>query len=492
MAAAHRLGIVHCDLKPANILVASDGTARLSDFGIARMLDVTAPTLDDIRGTLRYVAPEVLEGSPPTFAADVYGLAVTAWTMLEGAPADSTSSGDLLSAVATQMQRARPQFDRLRVRRPGSDVAADALERAAADDPSERPSMEELAEALAGVRLGAPIATSTVIVPPARRGTGRSWRRVAAVAALIVLVGGLGYSLGTEQGTHPEDAATGTTTAFCRAWATTTAQQFELIDGLGGRIEDAPTAYDAARVAVVTAPRQFADAAADAIAAGRNLPAIRDAALQLSPAALHDIVLADGIYALTRLRFIISPGTEVDRDQIPLAVRAPTLAWDQLLRYASESCGPPPAGATASLRSAKSAVGVALRVRMDDDGLSEFFDDDRSYDLFDEQSMLMMLELAPGYVDQMFPEHSDWFATLGERRPSLRHIVFAQAPETILQIAKEATSFEETLMRVHPEWVADLQTQLSDLEAPERRRISADYAEVLQRLGLQISTTEDG
>jgi hypothetical protein len=92
----------------------------------------------------------------------------------------------------------------------------------------------------------------------------------------------------------------------------------------------------------------------------------------------------------------------------------------------------------------------------------------------------------------MFPEHSDWFATLGERRPSLRHIVFAQAPETILQIAKEATSFEETLMRVHPEWVADLQTQLSDLEAPERRRISADYAEVLQRLGLQISTTEDG
>ena len=91
MTAAHRLGIVHCDLKPANILVASDGTARLSDFGIARMLDVTAPTLDDIRGTLRYVAPEVLEGSPPTFAADVYGLAVTAWTMLEGTPADSSS-----------------------------------------------------------------------------------------------------------------------------------------------------------------------------------------------------------------------------------------------------------------------------------------------------------------------------------------------------------------------------------------------------------------
>ena len=265
------------------------------------------------------------------------------------------------------------------------------------------------------------------------------------------------------------------------------AQQFELIDGLAEKIEEAPTAYDAARVAVVTAPRQFADAASQAIAVGLDIPAIRDAALQLSPAALHDIVLADGIYALTRLRYIISPGTEVDRNEIPLAVRAPTLAWDALLQYASDTCGPPPAGATAELRSAKLRVGIELRGQLDADGLQQFFDDDRSYDLFDEQSMLMMLELAPGYVDQMFPKHSDWFAVLGERRPSLRNIVFAQAPETILRIAKEAPSFEETLVLQHSDWVADLETQLKELEPPERRRIAAEYSEVLQRLAVQIS-----
>jgi hypothetical protein len=490
MVAAHRLGIVHCDLKPANILLAADGTARLSDFGIARMLDVTAPTLDDIRGTLRYVAPEVLEGAPPTFAADVYGLAVTAWTMLEGEPADSPS-GDLLSAVASQMQRGPLRFDRLRLRRPGSDRVAGVLERAAADDPSERPSMEELAEALAAVRVGAPPPPST---PSTTGPHGRppSWRRVAAVGALIALIGGLAFSLGTERGTAAEEPVRGSVTAFCRAWTTSSARQFQLIDGLADQIEAAPTAYDAARIAVVSAPRRFADVAAPAIDAARDLPTIRDAALQLSPDAIEDIVLADGIYALTRLRFLISPGTEVDRDQIPLAVRGPTLAWDSLLRFSSDRCGPPPDGATARLRSAKSAIGLALRHRLDKAGLAEFFADDRSYDLFDEQSMLMMLELAPGYVDQMFPEHSQWFATLGERRPNLRRIVFAQAPEMILLIASEAPSFEQTLVRVHPEWIADLQTQLGDLEVSERRRIAASYSELLDRLGLQLSTSPEG
>ena len=85
------------------------------------------------------------------------------------------------------------------------------------------------------------------------------------------------------------------------------------------------------------------------------------------------------------------------------------------------------------------------------------------------------------------------FATLGERRPSLRHIVFAQAPETILLIADQAPSFEQTLIQVHPEWVADLQTQLSDLEAPERQRLASRYSDLLHRLGLQLSTNpEDG
>jgi hypothetical protein len=203
-------------------------------------------------------------------------------------------------------------------------------------------------------------------------------------------------------------------------------------------------------------------------------------------------VLADGIYALTRLRFLISPGSEIDRDAIPLAVRQPTLAWDSLTRGAGVHCGAPPQGAVDQLRSAKAAVGVALRKRLDPSGLAQFFADDRSYGLFDQQSMLMMLELAPGYVDQMFPQHGDWFARLNERRPDLRRIVFAQAPQVILMIAQQAPSFEETLLTKHPEWLVDLQRQLNDLEPAERRRIASNYSTLLGQLGMQISQTTEG
>jgi hypothetical protein len=389
------------------------------------------------------------------------------------------------------MQRERLRFDRLRQRRPGSDDLAAVLERAAAADPAERPTMEQLAEALAGIRIGAP----PPVAPPApnrSRSAEPSWRRIAAVAALVVLVGALGFSLGTEHGGDADTATPGTTSTFCRRWTTSTSQQFDLIDGLADRIDGAPSSYDAARIAVVSAPRRFAQEAAPAIDAARELRATRAAALQLSPRALHDIVLADGIYALTRLGFLISPGTEVDRDQIPLAVREPTLAWDALVRFADSRCGPPPARVTARLRSAKAAVALALRHRLDSAGLDEFFDDPRSYGLFDQQSMLMMLELAPGYVDQMFPRYSDWFARLGERRPDLRRIVFAQAPEMILRMAEQAPSFKTTLLRVHPEWITDLQNRFKDLEVSELRRIATNYSGLLQDLGLSIPQTTEG
>jgi hypothetical protein len=493
LSAAHRLGIIHCDLKPSNILLAEDGSARLSDFGIARLLDVTAPTLDDIRGTLRYVAPEVLDGAPPTAAADGYGIALTAWTLIEASPPDA-QSGDLLNAVADQMQRSSPTFERLRRARVDTGPLADLLERAAGADPSDRPSMVELHDAIETVRLGsnrppaAPVAT--------KRGAGRGgragWQRVTAVVGLIAVVGGLGYSLGTEHGTDAERPAAGTRSAFCRAWTVGSRKELALIKALVPEIGNAPTTYDVARLTVLSTPRKFAADLAPAIAAGRAYPTTQAAALQLSPADLRDIVLADGIYALTRLRFLISPGSQIDRNAIPLAVRQPTLAWDSITKEASRLCGPPPSGAVDQLRSAKAAVGVSLRKRLDRAGLSQFFGDPRSYGLFDQQAMLMMLDLAPGYVEQMVPAHGAWFATLNERRPDLRRVVFAQVPEVVLMIAGEAPTFEATLLHTHPEWLVDLQRQLNDLEPAERRRIASNYSTLLSQLGMQISQTTEG
>src|SRR4029079_5008319 len=101
LEAAHRNGVVHRDVKPANVLVPHEGTVKVTDFGIAKATgsaDFTRTGM--VVGTARYLAPEQVQGQPTDARTDVYALGLVLYEMLAGRPA---YQGD--SEMATALAR---------------------------------------------------------------------------------------------------------------------------------------------------------------------------------------------------------------------------------------------------------------------------------------------------------------------------------------------------------------------------------------------------
>ncbi|WP_148615466.1 serine/threonine protein kinase [Nocardioides rubriscoriae] len=158
LGAAHRAGIVHRDVKPANLMVTPTGQVKVTDFGIARAADGVGITRTGaVMGTPQYLSPEQAEGRPATAASDVYALGVVAFECLAG-----RRPFDAESPVATALAHIREPVPSLPARVP-ADLAA-VVTRALSKRPEDRyPDGAAFAGALRDPSSAA--AASTVRVP---------------------------------------------------------------------------------------------------------------------------------------------------------------------------------------------------------------------------------------------------------------------------------------------------------------------------------------
>ena len=160
LAATHAAGIVHRDVKPANILIGQggriDGLVKITDFGISHAVgDVTLTQTGQITGTPAFLSPEVAQGHPMTQASDVFSLGATLYTCLEGQPPfgmEDNALGMLHRVAGGQITPPR---------RAGS--LTQPLLRMLAAEPADRPSMAEVRDELAPLAAGRGGDTTTVL-----------------------------------------------------------------------------------------------------------------------------------------------------------------------------------------------------------------------------------------------------------------------------------------------------------------------------------------
>jgi tRNA A-37 threonylcarbamoyl transferase component Bud32 len=165
LQAAHEAGVVHRDVKPANLLIRPDGVVKVTDFGIARAVDAAPVTQTGlVVGTAAYLSPEQATGKPVTAASDIYSLGVVTYECLTGSR-PFTGESPVAMAMA-HINDAPPPLPK-----DVPPLVADFVQRAMDKDPARRqPSAGDFgrtALALATTLRDQPAATDPAVGPAA-------------------------------------------------------------------------------------------------------------------------------------------------------------------------------------------------------------------------------------------------------------------------------------------------------------------------------------
>jgi serine/threonine-protein kinase len=133
---AHRAGLIHCDVKPHNMLVAPDGRLKVTDFGIARALASIQPDeqIDVVWGSPQYFAPEQAAGQAPSPASDVYSLGVILYEMLTGRLPFQSNDAEELARMHRDVKPVPPRRLNMQIPEPLEQIILKVLSK----EPSQR------------------------------------------------------------------------------------------------------------------------------------------------------------------------------------------------------------------------------------------------------------------------------------------------------------------------------------------------------------------
>jgi tetratricopeptide (TPR) repeat protein/tRNA A-37 threonylcarbamoyl transferase component Bud32 len=198
LAEAHRLGVVHRDLKPQNIMIDREGGARIMDFGIARSLKVKGMTgAGVVIGTPEYMSPEQIEGRDIDGRSDIYSLGVILYEMTTGRV---PFEGESFLAVAVKHRTELPRDPRDVSSQVPADLARLILRCLEKDRESRYATVEEVGAELARIEKGLP--TTEKVVPAVKPSTRREItvrvpsRRLALRAAAILALAAAAVFIG--------------------------------------------------------------------------------------------------------------------------------------------------------------------------------------------------------------------------------------------------------------------------------------------------------
>lgn len=454
----HERGVVHGDLKPANVLVGDDGGVLLSDFGCAQRFDAESTLSDSstVLATLAFAPPERLAGDDAGPAGDVYSAALLLGALRSGHSPQIVPGEPAMSFLERLASGEQPHFDELDLPAPVRDV----LRSMAAADPAVRPDAATARDRLAAAvgdagRSGArsDVASSRERSPVGSRGSA-PWRLRWLVAAVLLAVaaGVFGHSIA-------RSSADREALAFCRAYGELGNASSELLASSQERFDISPSFATALETMMNELPRQFAASYQRFERRRSDYPeAIRDD-IELAAPLVAKLEMADYLARLDG-SFVYDEKRRARLDRLPEGLRAGASAYTAVDQLATATCGLVDSGFPVVKQR---LVNRIAEVFLTDGG--RFFAEPANAAAIPLDTAELVPQMAPVFIERIVTAWPRFMLSLFDR-PEIAAMAIQRHPGFAVRVVEAgvASGWEPPAGT----WVSDLRRSLDDAVLTER------------------------